>query len=148
MHDWKWWARSPRIGSLWSVSDSVFWAGPEQTRVLIIDDDQGLSRLVALLLRRSGFETDVANSGDDGLKLLVDQTYDAVVLDMRMPGKDGRQVFREMRDSGIDTPVMILSAYDARRAHEDLGSEAYLNKPFEPERLITALNAMLDGRSG
>jgi DNA-binding response OmpR family regulator len=128
---------------LWAVSESVFWAGPSEARVLIIDDDQGLSRLVALVLRRSGFEADVANSGDDGLKLLDGNNYDAVVLDLRMPGKDGRQVFKEMRDGGNHTPVLILSAYDARRAYEDLGSEAYLNKPFEPEKLVAALNTML-----
>jgi DNA-binding response OmpR family regulator len=112
-------------------------------RVLIIDDDRGLSRLIALVLRGAGFEADIANSGDDGLRLLNGDHYDVVMLDLRMPGKDGREVFREMRDGGNRTPVMILSAYDAHRAHEDLGAEGYMNKPFEPDNLVSELNEML-----
>jgi DNA-binding response OmpR family regulator len=110
---------------------------------LIIDDDIGLSRMAALILRRQFFEVDVANSGDDGLSLLQTKHYDAIVLDMRMPGKDGRTVYREMRAAGIEAPVLVLSAYDARKARDELGSEAFLDKPFEPDILVERVIAMI-----
>ena len=117
-----------------------------QPSVLIIDDDRGLASMIAFVLRSYGFSVDMANSGDEGLGLVSARSYDAVVLDLRMPGKDGRTVFREMREAGIQTPVLILSAYDAQRAHEELGANAYLNKPFEPDTLAESLQRML-GRS-
>jgi DNA-binding response OmpR family regulator len=114
-----------------------------QPSVLIIDDDRGLATMIAFVLRSYGFGVDIANSGDDGLGLISTRQYNAVVLDLSMPGKDGRTVFREMRDGGIQTPVLILSAYDAQRARDELGAEAYLNKPFEPDALAERLQRML-----
>jgi DNA-binding response OmpR family regulator len=111
--------------------------------VLIVDDDRGLASMIAFVLRSYGFSVDVANSGDEGLGLVSARNYDAVVLDLRMPGKDGRAVFREMREGGIQTPVLILSAYDAQSARDELGAEAYLNKPFEPDALAESLQRML-----
>lgn len=130
---------------VWGRVSRVIWGKLPEQSVLLIDDDLALSRLVALVLRRSGFNVDVANSGDAGLQLAFANHYDGVVLDLRMPGKDGRTVFREMRSAGLTTPVLILSAYDARRAREELGSESYMDKPFEPEHLVEALKAMLQG---
>jgi DNA-binding response OmpR family regulator len=101
--------------------------------------------MIAFVLGTYNFSVHVANSGEDGLSMLQAQSYDAVVLDLRMPGKDGRAVFREMREAGIMTPVLILSAFDAQRAREELGAEAYLNKPFEPDALAERLQQMLAG---
>ena len=128
----------------WQSPASMVWGElGNQHSILIIDDDIGLSRMVALILRRQAFEVDVANSGDDGLALLQSKHYDAIVLDMRMPGKDGRTVYREMREAGIESPVLVLSAYDARRARDELGSQAFLDKPFEPDILVERVNAMI-----
>jgi two-component system response regulator CiaR len=136
----------------WSGASRRKWQSPASTvwgelgnqhSILIIDDDIGLSRMVALILRRQAFEVDVANSGDDGLALLQAKHYDAIVLDMRMPGKDGRTVFRELRAAGVESPVLVLSAYDARRARDELGSEAFLDKPFEPDILVERINEMI-----
>src|SRR5262245_47702011 len=104
------------------MPDSTFWYGEASTQpsILVVDDDRGLASMIAFVLRTYGFSVDVANSGDDGLGLLHARGYDAVVLDLRMPGKDGRAVFREMRDAGIQTPVLILSAFDAQRARDEL----------------------------
>lgn len=126
-----------------------FWYGETlpQPSVLIIDDDRGLASMIAFVLRSYGFNVDMANSGDEGLGLVSARDYDAVVLDLRMPGKDGRAVFREMREAGIQTPVLILSAYDAQRARDELGANAYLNKPFEPDTLAESLQRMLGRQS-
>ena len=131
------------------TSRPSLWYGETlpQPSVLIVDDDRGLASMIAFVLRSYGFSVDVANSGDEGLGLVSARTYDAVVLDLRMPGKDGRTVFREMRETGIQTPVLILSAYDAQRAREELGAEAYLNKPFEPDVLAESLKRMLGMQS-
>jgi two-component system response regulator MprA len=138
------WHATADFNPRWQSQLPRVWGEVIRRRVLVIDDDQGLSRMVALVLRRQSFDVDVANSGDDGLALLRAGRYDAVVLDLRMPGKDGRTVFREMRAAGVHSPVLILSAYDAHRAREELGSEAALDKPFEPDVLVERVIQMLD----
>jgi DNA-binding response OmpR family regulator len=136
----------PRV-PFWAGDSTMVWGSMSQQKsVLVIDDDLALSRLVALVLRRSGYLVDVANGGEEGLQLALANRYDGIILDLRMPGKDGRTVFREIRAGGVAAPVMILSAYDARRAREELGSEAYMNKPFDPELLVEGLAAMLDSQ--
>ncbi len=127
----------------------LWWgeAPAQQPSVLVVDDDRALSTMVAFVLRQSGFSVDVANSGEDALVRVGDKGYDAIVLDQRMPGKDGRTVFREMRHAGIATPVLILSAYDARQARDELGAESFMSKPLEPESLVEALYNMLQGTS-
>ena len=59
-----------------------------------------------------------------------------------MPGKDGRAVYREIREAGVRSPVLILSAYNARQATEELGANAYLNKPFEPVEPVELADAV------
>jgi DNA-binding response OmpR family regulator len=125
---------------------SIWWADvalPSRRRVLIIDDDRALSTLLSFVMRHEGFEVDAVNDGDSGVEMAVAGAYDAVVLDLRMPGKDGRTVFREMREAGVRIPVLILSAYNARQATEELGAEAYLNKPFEPSELAQAVRRLM-----
>ncbi len=138
------WNGANRLQWAWQSPQPAVWGETgKQRAILIIDDDLGLSRMAALILRRQSFDVDVANSGDDGLALLQTKHYDAIVLDMRMPGKDGRTVFREMRAAGIESPVLVLSAYDARRARDELGSQAVLDKPVEPDVLVERVNEMI-----
>ena len=138
------WNATADFNPRWQSHLPKVWGEASRRRILVIDDDQSLSRMVALVLRRQSFDVDIANSGDEGLALLAAGHYDAVVLDLRMPGKDGRTVFRQMRAAGIQSPVLILSAYDANRAREELGSDAALDKPFEPDVLVERLNQILD----
>jgi DNA-binding response OmpR family regulator len=128
------------------VKDATRWLGqtPEsRLRVLIIDDDRALSNLVSFIMRHDGFEVVTANDGDHGIREATTSQFDAVILDLRMPGKDGRTVFRELREAGVQSPVLILSAFNARQAQEELGAEAYLNKPFEPTELANAVRRLL-----
>ena len=99
--------------------------------------------MVSLVLKQSEFDVDVANNGDDAIRRATESNFDAVVLDLRMPGKDGRTVFRELRELGVRIPVLILSAYDARQAQAELGAEGSMNKPFEPDLLVDTLRQML-----
>jgi DNA-binding response OmpR family regulator len=99
--------------------------------------------MVSLVLKQSEFDVHVVNNGDDAIRRATESNFDAVVLDLRMPGKDGRTVFRELRQLGVKAPVLILSAYDARQAQAELGAEGFMNKPFEPEVLVATLRQML-----
>jgi DNA-binding response OmpR family regulator len=137
------------LGFRFEKRDASIWWGEivSQPRVLIIDDDRALSNLVAFVMRHEGFDVDTVNDSDDGIRLAVSSEYDAVVLDLRMPNKDGRTVFREIREAGVRTPVLILSAFNARQATEELGAEAYLNKPFEPTELAQAVRRLMVPRT-
>jgi DNA-binding response OmpR family regulator len=113
--------------------------------VLIVDDDVNLSRLLRTILRSSGYRVLTASSGEDALALLAEEPVDLVVLDLRMPGMDGRTVYREMRSRNIEAPVMIASAFGARAAQLELGAQAAIEKPFDPDRLVAAVRRVLGG---
>jgi DNA-binding response OmpR family regulator len=115
----------------------------QRPRILVVDDDVALARIVAFVLKDEGFDVEIANDGDRGIAMAQANPPDAVVLDLRMPGKDGRETFKEMREVGVESPVLILSAYDARSAAQELAAQAYMNKPFEPERLVEALRRLV-----
>jgi DNA-binding response OmpR family regulator len=118
------------------------------TRVLIVDDDINLSRLLRTILRTAGYEVVTAVSGQQALGALEDQTMDLVLLDLSMPVMDGRTVFREMRSRGVETPVLIASAFGARSAQLELGAEGFIEKPFDPEQLLDTVNRCIqDGNT-
>lgn len=105
-------------------------------RVMIVDDDYNLSRLVEATLKMGGLEVATFSSGISALQHLKNEHFDALILDLRMPGMDGRTFYRELRSRGISAPVLIASAYGARNAQQELGAEAAIEKPFDPERLL------------
>ena len=107
--------------------------------VLVIDDDPNLTRLMATILRTSGIDTVTAMDGWSALEAIEHNDVDAIVLDLQMPKLDGRGFFRELRARGDHTPVLIASAYGARDAQRELGAEASVEKPFDPELLISEL---------
>jgi CheY-like chemotaxis protein len=117
---------------------------PGSRRVLIVDDDRNLTTLVSTLLRSYGFEVMTAADGESALGTLAGHDIDVVVLDLRMPGMDGRAVFREMRARGHTAPVLIASAYGARPAQQELGAEASIEKPFDPETLADVVMRLLE----
>jgi two-component system response regulator MprA len=87
-------------------------------------------------LRTSGFAVVSTTDGLEALALLERESFDAVVLDLRMPRVDGRTVFRRLRASGNRVPVLIASAFGARPAQLELGAEGSIEKPFDPDVLI------------
>jgi DNA-binding response OmpR family regulator len=115
------------------------------SRILVVDDDVNLTRLLRAILRTSGF--DVVTSGDstEGLTVAENDSFDLIILDLRMPVMDGRTFFRELRAKGVTTPVVIASAYGARAAQAELGAQAAIEKPFDPDRLIDTVNRIING---
>ena|SRR2546425_8974136 len=111
-------------------------------RVLVVDDDQALLRMLGLTISTEGLEVATAEDGLAALGKLASGNFDVVVLDLQMPGMDGRAVFREMRARGDAPPVIILSAYGAEIARRQLGAAAAINKPFDPDQLLETVRAV------
>ena len=115
-------------------------------RVLIAEDDERLSARLSDGLGRQGFAVDVAHNGVDAGHLGTDEPYDAIILDLGLPGRPGLDVLRDWRARGNDVPVLILTARDAW--HEKVegfkaGADDYLAKPFHLEELSARLNALI-----
>src|ERR1700731_2756457 len=119
-------------------------------RLLLVEDDARIARFVAKGLREQAYAVDVANTGDDALYQAAINTYDLVILDVMIPGRNGFEVCRELRRAGQSMPILILTARDAvedRVSGLDHGADDYLTKPFEFRELLARLRALLR-RSG
>jgi DNA-binding response OmpR family regulator len=115
-------------------------------RVLLVEDDQRIARFVAKGLREQSYAVDLAATGEDALYQAGINSYDLFILDVMIPGIDGFSVCRKLRQSGIRTPVLMLTARDAvndRIAGLDHGADDYLTKPFEFGELLARLRALL-----
>ena len=110
--------------------------------VLVVDDDAALLRLLRLSLQGSGFAVQTATNGLEALDRVSQDSPRVIVLDLEMPVMDGRSFYRELRARGCSSPVLILSAHDARRAQRELNAEAYMNKPFDLSELADAVNEL------
>lgn len=115
-------------------------------RVLLVEDDQRISHFVAKGLREKAYAVDVAADGAAALYQSAINIYDAVVLDVMLPVKDGFAVCRELRASGVKTPILMLTARDAiadKVLGLDAGADDYLTKPFAFDELLARLRALL-----
>jgi two-component system OmpR family response regulator len=114
-------------------------------RVLVVEDDVKMASLLRRGLLEEGLAADVARTGDDALWMAEATDYDAIVLDVMLPGADGFDVCRRLRESGRWSPVLMLTARDAvedRVAGLDAGADDYLTKPFSFAELLARLRAL------
>ena len=119
--------------------------GEVRMRVLLVEDDRSLSEALVAILRNNNYEADVADNGDDGLAHALSGGYDAVILDIMLPGRNGFEVLTELRRHNTSTPVMILTARDFlhdKVAGLESGADDYMTKPFAPAELIARLRAL------
>jgi two-component system copper resistance phosphate regulon response regulator CusR len=115
-------------------------------RVLLVEDDSVIAGSLAKGLREEAYAVDVAADGDSALYQAAINPYDAIVLDVMLPKRDGFAVVRELRKRGSRVPVLMLTARDAvsdRIAGLDEGADDYLTKPFELRELLARLRALL-----
>jgi DNA-binding response OmpR family regulator len=115
-------------------------------RILLVEDDRKAARLLSKGLQEEGFIVDVAHSGEDADETADVKSYDAIVLDWLLPGKDGITVCRELRARGVSTPILMLTARDAlddRVKGLNTGADDYLTKPFAFAELLARLHALL-----
>jgi two-component system, OmpR family, response regulator len=113
--------------------------------VLVVEDDVKMAGLLKRGLGEEGLSADVATTGDDALWMAGATEYDAIVLDVMLPGTDGFAVCRRLREAGTWTPVLMLTARDAvsdRVAGLDAGADDYLTKPFSFSELLARLRAL------
>jgi two-component system response regulator MprA len=120
-------------------------------RVLVVDDEPQLRRALERALKLEGYEVALAPDGEEALTEIASAPYDAVVLDVLMPKRDGLSVCRELRERGDRTPVLMLTARDAvqdRVDGLDAGADDYVVKPFALEELLARLRALLRRTNG
>lgn len=115
-------------------------------RVLVVEDEVRLAETIRRGLVSEGFVADVEHRGDDGFDAAVSDEFDAIILDIMLPGKNGYEIVRDLRARGVWTPVLMLSAkdgeYDLADAF-DLGADDYLIKPFSFVVLFARLRALV-----
>lgn len=115
-------------------------------RILVIEDDRKIAGFIERGLREDGYAVDVAHDGETGLTNAHVYEYDGIVLDVMLPGRNGYDVVRALRASGRDTPVLMLTARDAK---DDIvrgleaGADDYLTKPFSFEEFLARVRALL-----
>ncbi len=115
-------------------------------KILLVEDETDLCKQIQCELYRENFTVDLANNGEDGCFFGSTELYDAVILDLGLPLKDGVSVLREWRSNGIATPVLILTARGRWQDRVDglnAGGDDYLVKPFQMEELIARLRALI-----
>lgn len=115
-------------------------------RILVIEDETDLSSAIEQALKEEGFVVDVANEGESGLFNAEGWSYDAIILDLMLPGIDGWTILKKIRTSQNKTPVLILTARDAikdRVKGLNSGADDYLTKPFSIDELIARVRSLI-----
>lgn len=115
-------------------------------KILVIEDEPTLSRLLSYNLIQEGYETKVAEHGTDGFQMALQQSFDLIILDIMLPGMNGFEILSKLRQKGNKTPVIVLTA---RNAEEEVvqglkyGADDYITKPFGVAELLARVSAVL-----
>lgn len=120
-------------------------------RILVVEDTKDMNLLIVKTLKKAGYSVDGCFDGEEAKLHLLGAEYDAILLDIMMPKLDGYELLKQIREKGIDTPVLFLTAKDAvsdRVKGLDLGADDYLVKPFDFEELLARIRVMTRKRSG
>ncbi len=120
-------------------------------KILVIEDEKKIAAFVRKGLEAAGFVLDVCHHGDEGYTLATTRPYDALVLDIMLPGRDGLSILRNLRERKLSLPVILLTArseLNERLEGLNLGADDYLTKPFHIEELIARLHAVTRRAAG
>jgi len=116
------------------------------SRILLVEDEPAVSLTLSDLLAGEGYEVETAGDGPSGLARALGETWDLIILDLMLPGKNGLEVCRELRQRGKDVAVLMLTAKSQltdRVVGLKLGADDYVTKPFEPPELLARVEALL-----
>ncbi len=116
------------------------------SRILLVEDDPDVQLIVADLLRGHGHEVAVSGDGEEGLRIAAEQQFDLMILDLMLPGMDGFELCRAVRERGFDGAILMLTArtqVDDRVHGLQMGADDYLIKPFDPKELLARVSALL-----
>lgn len=120
-------------------------------RILVVEDEKKIASLLRRGLREQGFTVDVLENGIEAYEQASTQPYDTMVLDIMLPGRDGLSVLRQLRENGILTPVLLLTArgeVNERIEGLNLGADDYLSKPFSMDEVTARVRALLRRATG
>ena len=120
-------------------------------RILLVEDDRMIGEAITVALRDAAYAVDWVRDGETALRAIGNQEHQAILLDLGLPKRDGRQVLRALRATGNTLPVIIITARDAladRVDGLDLGADDYLVKPFEMDELLARLRAIIRRQGG
>lgn len=114
-------------------------------RILIVEDDPDIAEGVELALRRASYQPEIATTGTTGEEQAMMNSYGVILLDLMLPGKDGRTICKNLRSAGVSTPILMMTARDQvsdRVLGLDSGADDYLVKPFAIEELLARVRAL------
>lgn len=120
-------------------------------RVLVVDDEPAIVTLLSYNLEKANFEVDTATNGPDAVQMAIKKHFDAILLDLMLPGLDGVEVTKKLRQEKVDTPILMITAktdeFDKIFGLE-LGADDYITKPFSPREVLARLKAVLRRTQG
>ncbi|RWZ59800.1 response regulator transcription factor [Halobacillus fulvus] len=117
-----------------------------EQKILIVDDEESIVTLLKYNIDQAGYSTEVAYSGTDALEKASNTTFDLIVLDVMLPGMDGMEVCKKLRQQQVETPILMLTAKDDefdKVLGLELGADDYLTKPFSPREVVARIKAIL-----
>ena len=120
-------------------------------RVLLVEDDPSMARSIEMMLESEGYVIDVTEFGEDGLEIGKIYDHDLIILDLMLPDIDGYEVLRRLRDSRVETPILILSGLtemDHKIKGLGFGADDYLTKPFDRRELLARIQAVIRRANG
>jgi two-component system NtrC family response regulator len=121
-----------------------------KARILIVDDELGMCEFLRFLLEENGYQVDVAHSGDQALAILDREPFDLVLADIRMPGLDGLEMLRHLREADEETAVIVMTGYsslDSAIKAIKYDASDYLTKPFDdPDAVLGAIERGLSSQ--
>src|SRR3989454_2587876 len=120
-------------------------------RILLVEDERRVSSVVSRALRENSYDVDCAETGEKALEMAAHTPYDSILLDIRLPKLSGIEVCRKLRESKVDTPILMLTArglVEQRVEGLDAGADDYLTKPFAVAELLARVRAVTRRRAG
>lgn len=142
---------SPQIAAVPNADSTKNNANLQGARVLVVDDELDVRRIVSIVLSSAGANVQVAQSKEEALQLIAENTFDAIVSDISMPGGDGLSLLEEVRNRGYDTPAIALSALpwpDVQARVQQAGFALHLEKPVELSLLTEAIADLIESGRG
>jgi len=127
------------------VSMSTFKAKTQVNRILVVEDENDIADLIALHLTDQQYFTQIARDGEQGLTFALEQSWDLIILDLRLPGIDGLEICRQVRQNSNYVPILILTSKSSeldRVLGLELGADDYLTKPFSVLELVARVKAI------
>src|SRR6201981_2883921 len=115
-------------------------------RILLVEDERRVASVVGRALRENSYNVDWADTGEKAIEMATQVPYDSILLDVRLPGRSGIEVCRELRDAKVNTPILMLTArglVEQRVEGLDAGADDYLTKPFVLTELLARVRALV-----